>query len=88
MRRMGAPAAPILIVHGGAGSARARSDARSDADLRRDLERAIEAGWQQLVAGAEAACVAAVQVLEDSPLFNAGTGSALAADGGVWCHAS
>jgi beta-aspartyl-peptidase (threonine type) len=32
--------------------------------------------------------VAAVRVLEDSPLFNAGTGSALAADGSIWCDAS
>lgn len=85
---MVSPAAPILIVHGGAGRARRQPDERADADLRRNLVRAIDAGWQQLSAGAEAACVAAVRVLEDSPLFNAGTGSALAADGGVWCDAS
>lgn len=85
---MGARAAPILIVHGGAGRGRLRPDARADADLRRDLARAVEAGWRELAGGAEAACVAAVRVLEDSPLFNAGTGSALAADGGVWCDAS
>lgn len=32
--------------------------------------------------------MAAVCLLEDSPRFNAGTGSALAADGSVWCDAS
>ena len=57
-------------------------------DVRRALADAIAAGWRELDAGAPAACVAAVRVLEDSPLFNAGTGSALAADGSVWCDAS
>jgi beta-aspartyl-peptidase (threonine type) len=74
-------------VHGGAGPRRA-GDERSDEELRRDLGRAVDAGWQQIGDGAEAACVAAVCVLEDSPLFNAGTGSALAADGAVWCDAT
>jgi beta-aspartyl-peptidase (threonine type) len=77
----------VLIVHGGAGPCRA-GDERSDEELRRELGRAVDAGWQQIGAGAEAACVAAVCVLEDSPLFNAGTGSALAADGAVWCDAT
>ena len=86
--RMASRAAPILIVHGGAGRGRPRPDAQADAEVRRDLARALDAGWEHLAAGAEAACVAAVRVLEDSPLFNAGTGSALAADGGVWCDAS
>ena len=81
-------AAPILVVHGGAGRSRLRPDALADADVRRDLRRALDAGWAHLGAGAEAACVAAVRVLEDSPHFNAGTGSALAADGGVWCDAT
>lgn len=85
---MASRAAPVLIVHGGAGPRRARADERADEDLRRELTRAVDAGRRRLEAGAEAACVAAVCVLEDSPLFNAGTGSALAADGGVWCDAS
>jgi beta-aspartyl-peptidase (threonine type) len=78
----------VLVVHGGAGPRRADVDGRSGAELRRDLTRAVDAGWRAIGAGAEAACVAAVCVLEDSPRFNAGTGSALAADGGVWCDAS
>ena len=80
--------APILIVHGGAGPRRARAGADADAELRGELARAVAAGWERLGAGAQAACVAAVCVLEDSPHFNAGTGSALAADGSVWCDAS
>jgi beta-aspartyl-peptidase (threonine type) len=79
---------PVLVVHGGAGPRRADADARSDAELRRDLTRAVDAGWREIAGGAEAACVAAVCVLEDSPRFNAGTGSVLAADGGVWCDAT
>jgi beta-aspartyl-peptidase (threonine type) len=85
---LGSPVAPVLVVHGGAGPRRADDDGRSDAELRRALSLAVDGGWQQVAAGAEAACVAAVCVLEDSPLFNAGTGSVLAADGGVWCDAT
>jgi isoaspartyl peptidase/L-asparaginase-like protein (Ntn-hydrolase superfamily) len=85
------PAPPpdaVLVVHGGAGPRRTDGDERSDAELRGALKLAIAAGWQRLGAGAEAACVAAVCVLEDCPLFNAGIGSALAADAGVWCDAT
>ncbi len=87
---MGSHVAPVLIVHGGAGPRRPHDDERTEAQMRDALADAIDAGWRQLEAGAgaEAACVAAVCRLEDSPLFNAATGSALAADGGVWCDAS
>lgn len=78
---------PVLIVHGGAGARRA-DDARSEAEIGHSLELALDAGWRRLSDGAEAACVAAVCVLEDSALFNAGRGSALAADAGVWCDAT
>jgi len=90
-RQRRAPASPsdaVLVVHGGAGARRIGGDGRSDAELRRALQLAIDAGWRRLAAGAEAACVAAVCVLEDCPLFNAVIGSALAADAGVWCDAT
>ena len=81
---------PVLVVHGGAGQRGTASGDDFEAERRAGLELAIEAGWRVLAAGgdAEAACVAAVCVLEDDPSFNAGTGSELAADGGVWCDAS
>jgi len=67
--------APAIIVHGGAGSIK-------DDSLPRRLEgckAAALAGWHVLQQGGAAldAVEAAVVVLEDDPLFNAGTGSTL-----------
>jgi beta-aspartyl-peptidase (threonine type) len=66
---------PAIIVHGGAGPIK-------DDSLPARLEgcrRAALAGWKILDQGGGAldAAEAAVTVLEDDPLFNAGTGSAL-----------
>ena len=70
-----------LIVHGGAGSWRPGSD--NDAIV--GTTAAVEAGRKILEAGGsalDAACAAAV-VLEDNPIFNAGTGAVLNFDGFV-----
>ena len=78
---------PVVIVHGGAGP-RASGDAeRADPERLAALARAVEVAFEHLHEGALGACVAAVAELEDCPLFNAGTGSALAGDGSVWCDA-
>ncbi len=64
---------PGIIVHGGAGAIRDDSlQARLDG-----CKEAVIAGWQILKSGgsAVAAAEAAVLVLEDNALFNAGTGS-------------
>jgi L-asparaginase / beta-aspartyl-peptidase len=66
---------PSIIVHGGAGPIK-------DDSLPARLEgckEAVLAGWQILQKGGTAvdAVEAAVVVLEDNPLFNAGTGSTL-----------
>lgn len=70
-----------LIVHGGAGKWRPGSDADALAGVR----AAVEAGRKILEANGsalDAACAAAV-VLEDNPVFNAGTGGVLNFDGVV-----
>ncbi len=70
-----------LIVHGGAGSWRPGSDA----DAIAGTTRAVEAGRKILQAGGSAldAASAAAVVLEDNPIFNAGTGAVLNYDGFV-----
>ncbi|MEK7411816.1 MAG: isoaspartyl peptidase/L-asparaginase [Planctomycetota bacterium] len=73
-----------LLVHGGAGSAHlVRQDPQRRNEERRALAQACAAGQAILVAGGPAvdAVVAAVEVLEDCPLFNAGRGAALTRDG-------
>ena len=80
-----APSAPTaLVIHGGAGVI--TRDQLSPADetaLRADLDRALDAGDAVLKRGGTAldAVTAAVQVLEDSPWFNAGKGAVFTADG-------
>lgn len=69
-----------IAIHGSAGTI--LREQMSDAlrmDILATLEQAVRAGHQLLVEGADAldAVVAAVTVLEDSPLFNAGKGSVL-----------
>jgi len=66
---------PAIIVHGGAGPVKDDSlAARLDG-----CRAAASAGWKILLAGGSSldAVEAAVVVLEDNPLFNAGTGSTL-----------
>jgi L-asparaginase / beta-aspartyl-peptidase len=74
-------AEPALAVHGGAGG-RLPSD---EGPYHEALAAALEAGWEALAGGSGAldAVEAAVVVLEDSPLFNAGRGSVLTSAGTV-----
>ena len=71
-----------MLVHGGAGPR--RPDDGQSADRLAALRAALQAGAAQLEAGALSACIAAVCVLEDEPLFNAGLGAVLAQA----CHVS
>ncbi|MDP9131180.1 MAG: isoaspartyl peptidase/L-asparaginase, partial [Candidatus Binatota bacterium] len=66
---------PSIIVHGGAGPIKDDSLPARLAGCR----AAALAGWEMLRAGGNSldAAEAAVIVLEDNPLFNAGTGSTL-----------
>jgi beta-aspartyl-peptidase (threonine type) len=70
---------PVLVVHGGAGSI---AMASREAHVR-GCEIAAARGLEVLLAGGSAldAVQAAVEVLEDDPLFNAGTGGSLTAAG-------
>ncbi|MBL8511564.1 MAG: isoaspartyl peptidase/L-asparaginase, partial [Betaproteobacteria bacterium] len=70
-----------LIVHGGAGNWRPGSESAALAAI----TEAVTAGRDILQAGGsalDAACTAAV-ILEDNPIFNAGTGSVLNFEGFV-----
>jgi beta-aspartyl-peptidase (threonine type) len=73
-----------IAIHGGAGTlAPADLTPQNERAYRAGLERALRAGFSVLDAGGTAldAAVTAVQVLEDEPLFNAGRGAVLAANG-------
>jgi beta-aspartyl-peptidase (threonine type) len=83
---------PALIVHGGAGDL-APDDLASSGGPQARLEgvrRACAAGWSILRSAGSAldAVEAAVRVLEDDPVFNAGTGATLTAAGDVELDAS
>jgi beta-aspartyl-peptidase (threonine type) len=69
---------PIVVVHGGA------SEWYAGTSLgRAACKRAAQAGWEALAAGGSAldAVIAAVRVVEDDPVCNAGTGAVLTSRG-------
>src|SRR5919198_5386596 len=73
----------VILVHGGCGNPR-DGKVRDEAPYHRALEEALEAGWAALERGGALDGVqAAVESLEDCPLFNAGRGSVLTGDGEV-----
>ena len=72
---------PAVIAHGGAGPGPARQD---------NLQTAINKAAEILTAGGSAldAAVQACVILENDPVFNAGTGSVMRTDGSVLTDAS
>ena len=73
-----------IAIHGGAGTlAPADLTPENDRAYRAGLERALRTGFEILAAGGLAldAVVESVRALEDDPLFNAGRGAVLAANG-------
>lgn len=73
-----------FAIHGGAGVIeRANLSPEQDAAYRAALTRALEAGAEVLRNGGEAldAVEAAIQLMEDDPLFNAGRGAVFTAAG-------
>lgn len=74
----------VLVVHGGAGTIlKSKMTPEKEAAYRAALQQSLEAGYAQWKAGASSldAVVAAVRVLEDNPLFNAGKGAVFTHDG-------
>ncbi len=73
-----------IAIHGGAGEAEwEHMDPATAAAYHASLEKSLQTGRSVLAKGGKAldAVEAAVEVLEDDPLFNAGRGAAFAADG-------
>ena len=81
----------VLVIHGGAGVVLADDlTPEKEKASRATLDAALLAGHSVLARGGKAldAVIAAIRILEDSPLFNAGKGSVLTAEGTVGMDAS
>ena len=81
---MGAQARWVIAVHGGAGVRRREAMTPAmEAEYRQTLIKSLRAGGALLDAGGRGALAveAALRVLEDSPIFNAGRGAALDSTG-------
>lgn len=76
-------ATPLLVIHGGAGVERAEMTPAIESRARAALEKALRVGYAQLHAGKPAldGVTAAITVMEDDPLFNAGRGAVFTHDG-------
>ncbi|RYD54493.1 MAG: isoaspartyl peptidase/L-asparaginase [Sphingobacteriales bacterium] len=74
----------VLVVHGGAGNINKESmTPEMEKAYKAGLQRALTVGYNILIRGGSSvdAVTAAVQVLEDDSLFNAGRGAVFTADG-------
>jgi beta-aspartyl-peptidase (threonine type) len=74
----------VLVIHGGAGAiVKTKMTPEKEAAYKEALEQALKAGYEQLQAGKTGvdAVQAAINVMEDCPLFNAGKGSVFTHDG-------
>ncbi|MEQ9440089.1 MAG: isoaspartyl peptidase/L-asparaginase [Cyclobacteriaceae bacterium] len=73
-----------IAIHGGAGTIlRENMDAEQEAAYRTKLEEALQAGYAVLKDGGTSldAVISAIQIMEESPLFNAGKGAVFTSDG-------
>ena len=84
MSHVSAQPKTAIVIHGGAGTiTRASMTDEKEAAIRATLEASIQAGYKALSAGASSteAVALAINVMEDSPLFNAGKGAVFNAAG-------
>ncbi|MCP4045576.1 MAG: isoaspartyl peptidase/L-asparaginase [Gammaproteobacteria bacterium] len=73
-----------IVIHGGAGTlTKARMTDAKEAEIRAALEASVKAGHRELLKGAPGteAVRVAINVMEESPLFNAGKGAVYNAAG-------
>lgn len=73
-----------IAIHGGAGTIlRENMTAEREADYRAKLEEALQAGYAVLENGGSSldAVTSAIQIMEESPLFNAGKGAVFTNEG-------
>jgi L-asparaginase / beta-aspartyl-peptidase len=80
-----------LVMHGGAGTiSRESLTPELESAYRQSIAASLQAGHRILSEGGSSvdAVVAAIVILEDSPLFNAGKGAVFAADGTNYLDAS
>jgi beta-aspartyl-peptidase (threonine type) len=76
----------VVVVHGGAGAIhREKLSAASEKEARAKLTEALQAGHKVVAAGGSSldAVIAAVKVLEDATIYNAGRGSCLTRAGRI-----
>lgn len=82
---------PAIVIHGGAGTIK-RENLTSEVETayREKLDEAVSAGYRVLESGgtSRAAVIAAIRVMEDSELFNAGKGAVFTHEGRVELDAS
>lgn len=74
----------VLVIHGGAGTIRReKMDSTTEAAYRTKLREALQAGYEILREGGESceAILKTINVMENSPLFNAGVGAVFTAEG-------